>query len=374
MDKYYRTYAQINLKNIQNNISYIRNSIGGKVKIFPAIKADAYGHGIEEVAKALDSFVDGFSVATTDEAVNLRETGITKPILILGTVSKYQFEDAVKSDVIVPVYTVDMARELSLVSENFGKKTPVHLVVDTGMNRIGMTYTDEGIEIAKKIAEFTSLDVCGIFSHLAKADFKDKTFANLQYERFVNFCDKLEKTGITGLCRHIANSAAILDLPHFSLDMVRPGIITYGLAPSDETSYPCEIKPALELKSHIMYIKTVKKGEGISYGLTHITDSDRKIATVCAGYGDGYPRLLSNKGRVLVRGQYANIVGRICMDQFMIDVTDIDGVETDDVVTLIGKDGNLFISADEVAKNAGTINYEITCTITKRVNKIYITE
>lgn len=375
MKNYHRICAEINLGNIYHNISNIKNLFDKNVKIMPVIKADGYGHGALQVAIKLMTLADCFAVAVIEEAIELRNSGILKPIMILGTLPASRYDVAVRNDVIVPVYTMEMALQLSKAAKNIGKCAKTHLVVDTGMRRIGMDYGDEGVELAKKICSVDSLNVCGIFTHYATADMSDKEFAKLQRQRFSAFCHSLDDAGIHIPCRHICNSAAILDMNDECFDMVRPGIITYGLYPSDEVDKEkLNLKPAMEIKSMVSYVKTVKKGEGISYGLTYQTESDRKIATIPVGYADGYPRLLSGNGRVIIRGQYAPIVGRVCMDQFMVDVTDIEGVECEDTVTLMGRDGDAFISASEIASHAMTINYEIICGIGKRVPRIYIDE
>ena len=373
MNSYHRVYTQINLDNIYHNISQIRAKSPKDVKIMPVIKADAYGHGAVAVAKILEPIADAYAVAVIEEALELRTIGVTKPILIVGTLSSSHFIEAIECDVTVAVYTLDMAKRLSNAAASVGKMASVHLVVDTGMNRIGMPCDSSSVELAKQIASLPFIDVCGIFTHFATSDEEDKTFSRVQHSRFEEFCTLLEQNGIELACKHICNSAAILDLPSSYFNMIRPGIITYGLYPSaDVSSEVFDLRPAMELKTHISYVKKVPAGQGISYGLTYTTPSERIIATVPVGYADGYPRLLSGKGRVIVRGQYAPIVGRICMDQFMIDVTDIDGVREEDTVTLIGRDGGCYISADEVASHAMTINYEIICGISKRVPKVYI--
>ena len=266
---------------------------------------------------------------------------------------------------------VTAAEKLSEVAADCGKRVGVHLKINTGMNRIGISCDDEGLEIAKKIASFENLDIKGVFSHYATADEADKTFCNLQCERFEQFCANLEANGINTGIRHICNSAGIMDTGKY-FDMVRPGIILYGLLPSDEVDKgSVSLKPALELKTHVSCVKKIAPGETVSYGRTYTAGAERIIATIPVGYADGYPRLLSNCGRVIIRGQYAPIVGRVCMDQFMVDVTDIDGVKPEDDVVLIGSDGECTISADEIAKLAHTINYEIVCGISKRVPRIY---
>ncbi|MBQ4526642.1 MAG: alanine racemase [Clostridia bacterium] len=372
MKNYYRICAEINLDNIYHNICEIKKKVGDGVRIMPVIKADGYGHGAVSVAKKIMSLADMFAVAVIEEAIELRAAHITKPIMILGTLPYARYEEAVKYDVTVPVYTEAMALHLSDMAKKLGKVAKTHLAVDTGMRRIGMSCDEEGIKLVKKIWEIDNLEVDGIFTHFATADMSDKSFAFLQKERFESFCNDLESEGISIKCRHICNSAAITDMPDTYLNMVRPGIITYGLYPSDDIDKTAiNLKPAMEIKSIVSYVKNVNRGEGISYGLTHVLETDRKIATIPVGYADGYPRLLSDKGRVIIHGQYAPIVGRICMDQFMVDVTHIDNVEPEDSVTLMGRDGECFIGADEIASIAQTISYEIICGIGKRVPRIY---
>lgn len=371
MQNYHRIYAEVSLDAIKNNVLNIKKRAGSDVCIMPVIKADAYGHGANETAKALYDYADYFGVATIEEATELRLSGIDKPILILGTLSARHFEEAVANNITVNVYTERMARELSQTAGSLGREAYVHMSVDTGMNRIGMRYDDEGIEIAKKIVSYPNLKVCGVFSHFATADEADKTMAHTQLERFEGFCRRLDEEGIHIEHRHICNSAAICDMADKCFTMVRPGIIIYGLYPSGDVSANLKLHSALQLKSHVSYIKTVPAGEGISYGHTYVTGSERIIATVPVGYADGYPRALSGRGRVIVGGEYAPIVGRVCMDQFMIDITDIPGVNPEDTVILIGADGDKAITADEIADICGTINYEIVCGIGKRVPRVY---
>lgn len=372
MEQYHRVYASINLENIRHNIREIQNRVGIGVKLMPVIKADAYGHGAPEVAAALKNYADAFAVATIEEAMQIRRCAPSTPILILGTLSCENYDKALKYDITVALYTYEMAVSLSESAKRFGKNAAAHLALNTGMNRIGMPCTDEGIELAKRICSLDNLDVSGIFSHYATADEADKQYSHLQLDRFDAFCNRLEADGIKLDTKHICNSAAIIDLPEKKYDMVRPGIITYGLNPSDEINKNVlNLKPALEFKSHISFIKTLPAGESISYGRTYTTDRECRIATVPVGYADGYPRLLSNKGRVLIHGKSAPIVGRVCMDQFMVDISHIPEACIEDDVTLIGEDNGAFISADEIAEKAGTINYEIVCGLSKRVPRIY---
>ncbi len=371
MNTYHRIYALVDLSAIKENIMNIKNSLPSSLLVMPVVKADAYGHGAISVANKIDDVSDYFGVATIEEALELRQNGINKPILILGTLSSRHFDEAVLNDITVNVYTEEMAQKLSKAASDSGKKARMHIALDTGMNRIGLSCDDKGIELFKKIISYPNLIAEGIFSHYATADEEDKTKAICQQKRFDGFILKLRENGIDLKLKHICNSAASADLNDKCYSMIRPGIIIYGLYPSEYSAKNLELKSALQLKSHISYIKKVPKGEGISYGRTYVTDSERIIATVPVGYADGYPRLLSNKGRVIVKGKYAPIVGRVCMDQFMIDITGIDGVNTEDTVTLIGRDGESEITADEIASICNTINYEIVCGIGKRVPRVY---
>ena len=371
MSKYHRIYAEVDLDAIRHNISSIKNNIPSSVRLMPVIKADGYGHGAVEVARAVDDLSDMFGVATIEEALELRGVGIKKPILILGTLSANHFEEAVLNDISVNVYTEAMAASLSKAALKLKKEARIHIAVDTGMNRIGISCNDEGLELAHRISSYDGLYTEGIFSHFATADEEDKKVAFNQRKKFDMFCKKLLQKGVKPEYIHICNSAASCDMSDNCYSIIRPGIIIYGLYPSDEVSKRFNLKPALELKSHVSYIKNVDAGEGISYGHTFVTSSKRIIATIPVGYADGYPRALSNKGRVIIKGKYAPIVGRVCMDQFMVDITDIDGVCIEDTVTLIGKDADAEITADEIASLCNTINYEIICGIGKRVPRVY---
>ena len=372
MNNYHRIYACISLDAIKNNVIQIKNALSAGTMIMPVIKADAYGHGAVRVAQAINDFTDGFGVATIEEALELRQNGIEKPILILGALSFNHYEEAVKNDITVNVFTEDMAKKLSAQARSLGKKAKINIALDTGMNRIGVRCDDEGFDIFKKIVSYPELEFGGVFSHFATADEQSKESALMQRRKFDDFCARAQEEGIYIPVKHLNNSAGICDFGDIPYSMVRPGIILYGLYPSDEVSKDIMLTPAMELKSHISHIKRVPSGEGISYGLTYVTNDERVIATVPVGYADGYPRLLSNKGRVIIKGKYAPIVGRICMDQFMVDITDIKGVNVEDTVTLMGKDGDAFIGADEIAALAGTISYEIVCGVSKRVPRVYI--
>jgi len=370
MNEYNRVYALIYTDNIRKNLLNIKNRVGAAA-VMPIIKADAYGHGSIPAAKATDDLSECFGVATIEEATELRNAGITKPILILGTLSPEYFGVAVKYDITVNVYTAEMAKKLSCVASQENKPASVHLSVDTGMNRVGLFCDDRGVEEAKKICSYSNLRVEGIFSHFATSDEADKTEALIQAKRFDEFCKKLENEGLHFKYKHLRNSGACCDLFYQGGNLVRPGIILYGLYPSDKVSRELELFPAMELKSHVAYIKRIPSGEGVSYGRTYITDREITVATIPVGYADGYPRLLSGRGRVIINGHYAPIIGRVCMDQFMVDISGIDGVSCDDTVTLIGTDGDCAVTVDEIADICGTINYEIVCGISKRVPRIY---
>ena len=359
--KYHRVYAEVDLACIRHNLKMIKERTGKKLLV--VIKANAYGHGARKVAECTYDLADYFAVATIEEAIDLRRDGIKNPILILGYVSPEYFEDLVKYDVEQTIFDYDSA---VLLAKAGGK---AHIAIDTGMGRIGFTPDDESVETILKISKLPGIKIEGVFTHFSTADEKDKTFTKQQFEIFSTFCKKLENAGVNIPIKHVANSATIVDMPEFSLDMVRSGIITYGLKPSEDV-LDCDIKPALKLKTHVVNVKTVPKGTPISYGRTYVTDSERVIATIPVGYADGYPRALSNKGRVVINGCYAPITGRVCMDQFMVDVTHIPDVKVGDVVSLIDET----LPVEEIAKLEGTINYETVCKISDRVPRIYINE
>jgi alanine racemase len=372
-DRYFRVTANINLDAIRNNILNIRKLAGESTKIMAIIKADGYGHGALSIAKSLDNLgVDAFGIAIIEEGIELRKAGIQKPILILGYTPKEQYNQLVQYDVSQTIFQLSSAIDLSEAALKQNKKAGIHIKVDTGMNRIGFFDTEESIEDIKKIALLEGIRIEGIFSHFASADETDKTFAKKQLERYLKFVNRLEQEGVSIPIKHISNSAGIIELPEAKLDMVRSGIATYGLYPSEYVdSDKLQLLPAMEIKTHVSYVKTVGPGNGISYGSTYVTNKDTRIATIPVGYGDGYPRQLSSKGRVLIHGKSVPIIGRICMDQFMVDVTEIENVKQGDEVTLIGKDGTEFISIEEVAALVNSFNYEIACNVGKRIPRVY---
>ena len=371
-NKYYRVYAEINLdaivKNVDNLMALTKENTGA----LAVVKADGYGHGDVAVAKAVAQKVTGYAVATLDEAVNLRENGVKKPILVLGYVDPYEFDILVSYEITATVFDVETAQLLADAARVQKKQAHCHIKVDTGMRRIGLEPDENGIAIVKQITALKELSADGIFTHFAASDETDKTSAEHQFKLFTDFTGRLEKEGIHFTYRHCANSAAVIDMPQVDLDMVRLGIAMYGMYPSDEVKKEkVELFPALDLKSHITMVKEIPAGEKVSYGGTFTTTRTTKLATVSVGYGDGYPRALSSKGYVLVRGQKAPIVGRVCMDQMMVDVTDIENVTRADIVTLIGKDGDAEITVEEIAALAGTCNYEFVCDLGKRIPRSY---
>lgn len=371
-NKYYRVYAEINLdaivKNVDNLMALTKENTGA----LAVVKADGYGHGDVAVAKAVAQKVTGYAVATLDEAVNLRENGVKKPILVLGYVDPYEFDILVSHEITATVFDVETAQLLADAARVQKKQAHCHIKVDTGMRRIGLEPDENGIAIVKQITALKELSAGGIFTHFAASDETDKTSAEHQFKLFTDFTGRLEKEGIHFTYRHCANSAAVIDMPQVDLDMVRLGIAMYGMYPSDEVKKEkVELFPALDLKSHVTMVKEIPAGEKVSYGGTFTTTRTTKLATVSVGYGDGYPRALSSKGYVLVRGQKAPIVGRVCMDQMMVDVTDIENVTRADIVTLIGKDGDAEITVEEIAALAGTFNYEFVCDLGKRIPRSY---
>ena len=371
MKKYRRIWVEVDLDALHHNLNEAKRVSKG-AKILAVVKADGYGHGAVEIAKELHEEADYFGVALIDEALQLRRNGVIKPILILGYTSPTQYETLIEADITQAIFSREAARQLSDTAVRMGKKAKIHVVVDTGMSRIGFPPTEESVETIKWINTLPGLFVEGIFSHFALADSKDKTVDKMQLKRFGFVLDGLEREGIHIPIKHISNSAAVID-SDYSFDMVRCGIMLYGMYPSDEVDKTkVSLKPVMTLKSSVIQVKTLPPGEGVSYGHTFVTTRETRIATVSAGYGDGYPRALSSKGRVIINGQYAPIIGRVCMDIFMVDISHIDGVKVEDPVILIGRDGDKEITAEEVGALADTFNYEIVCSVSRRVPRIYL--
>ncbi len=368
-----RIYAKINLDNIVKNINTVREKIGKDVRIMGVVKADGYGHGAVEVSKVLAEIgVRDLGVATAGEAVYLRKHGIDSRILILGQVFPGDYSSIVKYGIDSAVFDVSCAEKLSQESLKSGKKAGVYIKIDVGMGRLGFQADADGESRIKELFKLKGLEILGAFAHFPCADSADKTASEIQRKKFFDFTDKIIRNGFPLPCRHIYNSAAAIDLKGKCGDLVRCGIVTYGLYPSDELKNACTLYPVMELKSSIAFIKDVPSGFAVSYGSTFITDKPSKIATVTAGYSDGYPRYLSNKGEVLIRGVRCPIVGRVCMDQLMADVTNVPDVKCGDEVTLVGTDGGETISVEDISDPVARFNYEVVCLINKRVPRVYV--
>ena len=366
--QYSRVTALISKEAIRHNFENIRRLVPDGVKIMPVIKADGYGHGANVFADVLEDISDYFAVAIIEEALELRNHGVKIPIMLLGYTNPVYFETAIENDITVTILTFEDALKMSETAQKVGKTAKIHIPVDTGMSRIGFAPDEKGADEVLKIASLDNLLLEGVFTHFATSDETNKEFTVLQAKRFGEFKGLLSLRGVKPAIFHCANSGAIMQHSEYSFDMMRAGIILYGLYPSDEVDKSVlDLTPVMELRSHIAFVKTIKKGDTVSYGRTFTAEKDMKIATIPVGYADGYPRLLSNKGRVIINGNYAPITGRVCMDQFMVDVSHIDGVQAGDEVILIGQQNGICVSADEIAKLTGTINYEVTCNISKRV-------
>ncbi len=368
---YNRIYARINIDNLRYNITKMKSLRKKDMKIMTIIKADAYGHGAVEIARRIEDLSDYHGVATIDEAVELRKAGIQTPILIIGYTDREDYSKLIAYDITQAVYDVNECKRLSDLAISAGKRVKVHIKVDTGMSRIGFPVTGEGIEEAARLKDMQGLDIEGIFTHYAKADEVNKNYSYEQKKKFLYFIKSLEDRGIFFRLKHIDNSAGTMEMNDDDFDMVRLGIVIYGLYPSEEIDRSVVIKPVMSLIAHVSHIKTLPAGVGVSYGWTYVTCKETRVATVTAGYADGYPRALSNKGRVIIHGEYAPIIGRVCMDQFMIDVTNIPGVALRDEVILIGRDNDKCISVEEVAAPAESFNYELVCNISRRVPRVY---
>ena len=375
LESYQRVWAEVDLDAIWENMVHMKENIAEKTKILAVIKTDGYGHGGVPIAKMLEQldFMFGYAAATYEEAHVLREAGVKKPILILGYTFPYCYEELIREEIRPAVYRRDTVEELVAAAANVGQKAKVHIKVDTGMGRIGITPDEEGLEFVRFLIEHPELEVEGIFTHFAKSDEADKTSANHQLELFQNFIDKIQtELGITIPVKHCSNSAAILEMPQANMDMVRAGITTYGLYPSEEVSKDIvPLRAAMSLYSHIVYCKTIHAGQSVSYGGLFTAQKDTRVATIPVGYGDGYPRSLSGKGYVLIRGKKAPILGRVCMDQFMVDISEIPGVMEGDKVTLLGVDGTERITAEELGELSGRFNYEFVCDLGKRIPRVY---
>ncbi len=371
IDRYYRVYASVNLDNIYANMKALSDNTAKGTQMVAVIKTDGYGLGAVPVAKTIDELVAAYAVATVDEALNLRRHDITKPIYILGFIYEHRIKDAILNGIRMSVFSYEMAVAISDMAVELGKNAFIHIKIDTGMSRIGFVADEASADIVKDISMLPNIEIEGIFTHFLSSDSADKTIASNQLKQFTDFVKLIREKGVDIKLVHCSNSAGIIDMPEANMTEVRAGIALYGMYPSDEVNKEAvKLKPALELKSHVVFVKTVPVGTGISYGSTFVTDRETKVATIPVGYGDGYPRNLSNKGYVLIDGQRCKILGRVCMDQFMVDVTGMD-VKEGAVVTLLGGDRDEYITVEELASLAGTFNYEFVCDLGKRIPRVY---
>lgn len=373
MLEYQRLMAEIDLDAIGHNIREIKGRLKKNTHLMAVVKADGYGHGALEVSQVcLYNGADMLAVATCDEGVALRKNNIFVPILILGYTVENCLEDVVLNNLTQTIFSYELAKQLSDTAVRLGKTANVHLSVDTGMSRIGFLPCGESLDEIDRIFELPALDITGIFTHFSTADEKDKAFTRQQFERFLYMTEGIEKRGHKGLIRHCANSASIIDLPDMQLDMARAGIIIYGMLPSNEVGRGLDLKPAMSIKTHVSYVKELPEGVGVGYGRTYYTNKLTRIATLPIGYADGYSRQLSNRARVIVKGEYAPVIGNVCMDQMMIDITHIKDVKMGDEVIIMGKSGDKAVTAEELGALMGTINYEVVCGIGKRVPRVYV--
>ncbi|WP_368495137.1 alanine racemase [Bacillus toyonensis] len=365
-------WAEISLSNISHNISEFRKIIPNSTIIMATVKANGYGHGAVEVSKkAINSGVDYLAVASLEEAIKLRKSDIQAPILILGYTPPSAANHVVYWDLTQSIFDIEHAEALSKSGQFLGKKAKVHVKVDTGMGRLGLQ-AEEASDFIHIVSRMDGLYLEGVYSHFATADEADKRYAEKQKNRWKRLLEELEKRKVSIPLFHIANSAATIEMPDMTYDMVRIGISMYGLYPSKEVNKTkVNLKQAIQLKTKVIYIQTLEKGYGVSYGATNIERDKAIIATIPIGYADGYSRRLSGTAYVLIHGQLAPVFGEICMDFCMIDVTDIKGVNIGDEVVVYGGQGDYFISLDEVASMLGTISYEVACNLGQRVPRIY---
>ena len=377
MKKYSRIRADIDLDAVLYNFENMKANIRPGCKITAVIKADGYGHGSVQIAELMEPFdyMWGFAVAAADEAFRLRRAGIRKPIMLLGYTFDEFYEDLIRENVRICVFDYDTAAKVSDAAFTAKKKAIIHIALDTGMSRIGFRDNDASVAEIVKIAKLPNIEIEGLFTHFARADEVSIDPAVRQLERYNAFAEKVEKAGVDIPIHHVSNSAGIIRLREANKDMVRAGITVYGLMPSaDVETDIVPLKPVMSLVSHISYVKDIEAGDEVSYGGTFKAEKTMRVATIPVGYADGYPRMLSGKGHVLIKGRKAPILGRVCMDQFMVDVTDIEGATRGDEVVLLGKQGDERITAEELGDISGRFNYELVCDISKRVPRNFIYE
>lgn len=375
MKNYSRVCARIDLDAIEYNMEMMKRNLDEGVKIMSVIKSDGYGHGALQVARFLSEkeYIWGYAVAALDEGMILRRGGIEKPILVMGCIFPDQWEEMLANEIHMTIYDSNTARRVSDFAVKMGKKAYIHLKIDTGMSRLGFLACKESIDRLKEISLLPNLVIEGMYTHFARADETDKTDAKRQLSEYLWMKEQLSRVGVRASFYHCSNSAGIIDLRAADMDMVRAGIATYGLYPSDEVKKErVPLRPAMELVSHVVHVKWVEAGTPVSYGGTFVTARRTRIATIPVGYGDGYPRSLSNKGYVLIHGKKAPILGRVCMDQFMVDVTEIEDVEFGDLVTLVGRNGDAFVTVEMLSDLAKKLRYEFICNFGKRVPREFL--
>jgi alanine racemase len=372
-----RTWAEVDADCIAANYEAIRGYIHDGCKFMAIVKADAYGHGAPFVAGEFEALgADYFGVSNMEEALQLRGCGITKPILILGYTPPEYAGEMIEKNITQTVLSLDYAARLSKAAQSAGGTLKAHIKIDTGMSRIGFLYHDENKDAASiddilSVSRMPALDLEGIFTHFAVSDEPEKDFTKIQFTRFMGIITKLEQKGLKFSLRHCCNSAGLLNFPQMQLDMVRPGIILYGMTPADGMPLPIKLSPAMSLKTVISQVKTLADGTAVSYGMKFSTQGETRVATLPVGYADGFARSLSNTADVLICGKRARIIGRVCMDQCMADVTSVPEAAENGVVTVIGSDGGDTVTMEEIADKMGTINYETACLIGKRVPRVF---
>ena len=368
-----RVCAKISLKALDHNIEKMRECLSADQKMCAVIKTNGYGHGAVPIAQHIQERDDiwGYAVAAVSEAMELRNAGIYKPVMILGYVFEEDYDILVEHEIRPSVFTLSDAQALNDAAKKAGKVLPIHIALDTGMTRIGFADNEQAADDVLEISKLGNLHIEGMFTHFARADEVNKATAYDALSRYLKFCDLLKERGVEIPIRHCSNSAAILEIPQAHLDMVRAGITLYGIYPSDEMVRDKDMQPLMELKSHVAYVKDVPAETPVSYGGTFVTPHAMTIATIPVGYGDGYPRSLSNIGWVLINGKRCPILGRVCMDQFMVDVTH-KNVHTGDEVTLMGEDHGQFLGVDELGELSGRFPYEFVCDISSRVPRVYV--
>ncbi len=370
-----RAAVYVHIDRLIHNLRAMKEILPGKTKLVAVLKANGYGHGASAIAHALESEpgIWGYALATAEEAIALRDAGIRKPLMILGYTWEYAYESLIDREIRMAVFRGDTLEALSAASERVGKNALIHIPVDTGMSRIGVWPDERGLDYVRRAWSMKGVEVEGLFTHFARADEKDLSYARGQLQSFVSFAESLKQEGIDIPLVHCDNSAGMLVLEHAPMNLARAGITMYGLWPSSEVDHSLiRLQPVLEFKSHVVCVRQIPAGTAVSYGGTWVSERPTNIATIPVGYADGYPRSLSGVGEVLIRGVRVPIVGRVCMDQMMVDVTDHPEIREDDEVTLIGRDGKEEITAEELGDRSGRFNYELVCDISERVPRVYV--